>query len=342
MAVSAIQCGSCQRSFRRPDGVQPGQRLRCPSCGGAIIIPPEEAPLDLGTFSAPTIGTTNNEFGNDESRSAARGADSVLDADAAQSLRRGLILHAVANGLYVFGLLFFLIVYFVATSDSASSSSSKSKKYMDDFVDIKKEEAQTGLKILVLIQTACLFGNWVLAALGQGSLMSAPWRFGARGKAIAMLVFSTILVLQSSLLLRFLDPLALGWGRDVESFAKDLVSPRGRDFSIFILPLFVALFFLEGARLSVLGSFVHSTGKMLSRRSPPTGGAGILAIVVPCLFAVLYLIGYFLIQSEDLTKGKITTIIVLDVLGIVAMLSWGIACLLVLSSALGRVVSRRS
>jgi hypothetical protein len=63
-------------------------------------------------------------------------------------------------------------------------------------------------------------------------------------------------------------------------------------------------------------------------------------MVAPVVLGLVFLIEFFMFQTE-MSKGKVTTILVLNVVGLSAVLGWGIACLFTLSAALGRSSGRR-
>ena len=81
----------------------------------------------------------------------------------------------------------------------------------------------------------------------------------------------------------------------------------------------------------------------MRRGSPPTAGAGIMAMAAPAVIFLVFIIQFFMVQSstEGLTKGKTTTLVILNVLGIAGIVVWATICLLTLAGALGRSTRRR-
>jgi hypothetical protein len=227
----AIQCGACQRRIRIPDNLPPNRQFQCPACGAALMLqapapPPPTTPFTFGESppEQPVMLPTP-----DAPAAASGGAeDGALDADSLRSLRRGCVLHAFANALYVFGLLLFLILYFVATSESSSSSTTTSR-------GSHTEDIGVFVSLLSLLMLFSILGNWIGAVIAAGAWMAAPWRFGARGTAIALMVVTTLVILKPSEIVTTLNPAAPSGG------GKEPGAPLGF--------VFIAFYLLEGARL---------------------------------------------------------------------------------------------
>ncbi len=316
----AIQCGACQRRIRIPDNLPPNRQFQCPACGAALMLQapapqPPTTPFAFGESPAeqPVMLPTS-----DAPAAAGGGAeDGALDVDSLRSLRRGCLLHAFANGLYVFGLLLFLILYFVASSESSFTSSTRGSH---------SEDIGVFVSLLSLLMLFAILGNWIGAIIAEGAWMAAPWRFGARGTAIALMVVTALVILKPSEIVTTLNPAGAGAGGKEQGAAFGFV--------------LITFYLLEGARLYLLGSFIHAAGRNIRRGSPPTAGANILAMIAPVALGLVFLIEFFMAQTE-MSKGKVTTILVLNVVALSAVLGWGIVCLFTLSAALGRSSGRR-
>jgi hypothetical protein len=317
----AIQCGACQRRIRIPDNLPPNRQFQCPACGAALMLQapapqpsattpfafgesPAEAPVMLPPPEAPPSGGVAEE--------------GPLDVDSLRSLRRGCMWHVLANGLYVLGLLLFLILYFAVSPPEPSATPSRGSH---------TEDIGVFVSLLSLLMLFSILGGWIGGVIAAGAWMAAPWRFGARGTAIALMVVTALVILKPSDIVTTLNPAGQSSGGKEPGAAVGLA--------------FIALFYvLEGARLYLLGSFIHAAGRNVRRGSPPTAGANILALVAPVVLGLVFLVEFFMVQTE-MSKGKVTTILILNVFGLAAVLAWGIVSLFTLSAALGRLTARR-
>jgi hypothetical protein len=310
----AIQCGACQRRIRIPDNLPPNRQFQCPACGAALMLQPPapQPPTTPFAFSDSPAEPPVMLPAPDAPAAPGGGAEEgALDVDSLRSLRRGCILHAFANSLYVFGLLLFMILYFVASSESSTPPSRAASA----------EDIGVFVNLLTLLMLFSILGNWIGAVIAAGAWMAAPWRFGARGTAIALMVVTALVILKPEIVTT-LNPAGPGSGSKASWFVV------------------ITFYLLEGTRLYLLGSFIHAAGRNARRGSPPTAGANILALIAPIVLGVVFLIEFFMGQTE-MSTGKVTTILVLNVVALTAVLGWGIVCLFTLSAALKRSTSRR-
>src|SRR5262249_46503934 len=147
---------------------------------------------------------------------------------------------------------------------------------------------------LGLLLTLAMLGQFVLAVVGQGFWLSAPTRFGARGLACGLMAISVVVVIRLGGFATLFESIGSAGGRGRGG------PGGGRGEEELFSPLVLIL--VEAARLALIAATTQAIGRNLRRSNPPTAGAGLLAILSPCVilgaFLITILIGMF---SEDKT-----------------------------------------
>jgi phage FluMu protein Com len=319
--ADTIQCHSCQKKFRLPANVSPGQKFRCPGCKTVLTVPePEDAPVDLGAATAEVDEVMEvqeapaprkrseppPEEDYDEPAEKRGGRES--EADAWPLVGQGSTMHLIANAAYLASLLLFLIVFFIGSAEPAPARIEGGKIVRGSNV------GGTIAEIMTMILTTAWIGSSVVALIAVGLFLAAPWKNGSRGLAIALLAFSFLAVERSS------NPMALAAGG------------LGGEFGG---PSLLNFFMIEGARLTVLALFMKSVGRSV-RQSSLTETSGLLAIVTPAALGGMLFICYILTKAIDMGPGLYKTVVILIVLSLAGVVGWSLAVLMSMAAAVRR------
>jgi hypothetical protein len=334
-----IQCGSCQRHIKLPDGLDTSRQYRCPGCGGALVIPAEQ-PVNLPTQPAPSYAPpppSNPLDFDDRGRrdeppmrhdEPPVSSTEAMDIDTRQALRTGTMLSMIAHGTYLFGLLLTIILFLVAMYGEDSSSSPR--RGGPTSVEEGKFMAFIGLLFII-----AMMGQFVLALVGQGFWLSAPWKYGARGLACALAAVSLVVLIRQTAFMGLLE--------SVGNAGRMNRGGPGEDAGAMSPMLLIVL---EAARLALIAATVQAIGRNVRRNSPPTAGAGLLSLLTPIAILGAFMLSFLIMLFSDPPsagdgKGKITMIVLLNLFAFAGAVAWGGLSMLMLMSGLGSRGSRR-
>jgi hypothetical protein len=336
-----IQCGSCQRHIKLPDGLDTSRQYRCPGCGSPLVIPsgPAEQPINLPMQPAPNYAPappSNPLDFSDRNESAGRRDDApatsteTLDAETRQTLRTGTMLNLIAHGTYLFGLLLTIILFLVAAySDEKTGSSRKGA------AAVEEGKFMFFLSILFLL---AMLGQYYVALVGQGFWLAAPWKYGARGLACALTAISLIVLIRQTdfaQLFGSVSHASAGHGRGDEALGA---------LGVLLAPLLLLV--VESARLSLIASTTQAIGRNLRRNNPPTAGAGLLALLTPAAIIGAYLLLVLVAMFSDPPSGdegktKFVLLVLLILFAMAGVVAWGGLSMFMLMSGLGSRGSKR-
>jgi hypothetical protein len=344
--AQTIQCGACQRRIRAPDNLPLNRTFRCPGCGATLALQapapqptlpleqpfafndPAPAPAWLPGSAQPNVAPAPLA-GADASPlvGALRTPAPESDPDTWLSIRRGAGLFMAAHGMYVVALLLFLILWVTLVSGDSDTSRRATGKPRTAYESSSSSEPSDGkararfLAILAWLVLLSLSGNWVVAVVAEGFWLAAPWRSGARGLAIGLLVLNALILLHVKDIFLLIGGAAdHGPNREPAQLGA------------------VVFFLIEAARLTVLAAFLTGIGRNL-RHSSLTTGAGILTVVTPLALGVLLTIVLIILNVADLTPTVLTVVVCLMVVGKGALVLWGLFTVMTLHGATRRRVS---
>jgi hypothetical protein len=308
---AVVVCPACLKKARVPEPML-GKTVRCPACAatflaladGPVAEPPAPPPGDVLAESEPS-----------DEPAAPQRPPLPGDPDALRSLRAGVFLQLIAQGLYAGSLAIFLLVALGAllTAPAAAPAGMGFGGPMGTSIN------STGvLPTLALLVGGLLAIVGVLVGLVGSALCTlAPAAHLARGLAVAALAVSVIGFVSGVDAFRWLGI----WMEAMSS--RGFGGPGGTMIMAGMLLPLLLLWVFEAGRLTVLALFWRALCFLL-RDGTGAALALRLAYAVPSLQAVVFLLGFLfgaLGGSSGAARPVVTVIALVAQLG---MLVWGV------------------
>ena len=305
-----VVCPACQKKARVPDSML-GRIVRCPACAATFPasadgpatpppVPAEEPADESDLFDEPAAPPRPPLPG---------------DPDALRSLRAGVFLQLLAQGLYAGALAVVLIIALASLLTSGPSAKTGPAFGSGPVVTSSTGSSAVVAALAVLAAGLLLGGSAILGLTGGALCTLAPVAHLARGLAIAALALGVLSFFEALNVFRM-----LGFIYDFNMSGPGF-GTRGA-FSSFVVPAALG-WVLETGRLTVLALFWRSVSFLL-RDGTGAALALRLAWAVPAFQGVLLLLGFVFGLAGGLSGLGGAAMTIIGLVAQLGLLVWGV------------------